>query len=783
MHRLYKIDGFPVVEPRPDNIPDELKTRCRWAVWTAEPKAGSPGKFAKAPRSPVSGFRVGADKPENFGTFGEAAAALETGRYSGLGVVLSTDTGVVGVDIDNYRDLFESRPAVKAWLGKARAAGAYCEKSPSGDGLRLFIGGKLANGLGRRDGGLEVYSGGRFLTVTGAKLRESRMELIEGQALIDELLALLPDRKAPVSSPAPAVLMSADPETVERLANRIADEQPELWRANWQGEVSGSGNLATLGVRAYPSQSDADLALCGHIARVADSEGVSREVLPETIRAVFERSGLLRDKWETRDDYRERTISLAIAGLEAAERVTAKVAQGAGAEFADHEPGDILAGKHFARAMRGKLLHVGPAGKWLSWDGTRWVWCARGEEMAAAKVVAGKILKYAAELFAADPNKHGKLLGFAKKLQNLPRLMAMVELAKSEEGMSLGHMSELDSDPWLLGVRNGVVNLRDGGLLAASPDMLITRQAAAEYHSDAQCPLWLNFHDQVFLGDQETIRYRQRAYGYSLTGDTGEEVLFADYGNGVNGKSVSANVACGVMGDYAQTAPASLLTVRRADDTGARNDLAMLCGARLVSINETQSGDRLDEQIVKQLAGREPISARFLHKEFFQFQPTAKPWLRTNHKPIITGEDDGIWRRIHLIPFARKFSEDERDPWLESKLLEERDGILAWMVQGCLEWQRHGLKPSALVRKESATYRKESDLLGEFLDEMTAAAPDARVEQARLFAVYRQWHESNGTRPGSKTSFTRKLTERGYTVGRSNGERFYCGLRLAQATG
>lgn len=400
--------------------------------------------------------------------------------------------------------------------------------------------------------------------------------------------------------------------------------------------------------------------------------------------------------------------------------------------------------------------------------------------MAAAKKVAGKILEQAAKLFSSDPTRYKKLMAFATSLQNLKRLQAMIELAKSEDGMSIGHMAALDSDPWQLGVRNGVVNLKDGGLLAPDPAMLITRQCAAEYHDDAQCPKWLEFLSQIFKGDQDTIAYIQRALGYTLTGTTTEEALFICFGHGANGKSVFSNVVSTIMGDYARAAPASLLTVRRADDSGPRNDLTMLCGARLVSINETQSGDRLDEQIVKSLAGREMISARFLHKEFFDFWPTAKPWLRTNHKPIITGEDDGIWRRLQLISFARKFSEDERDPWLESKLLDERDGILAWMVQGCLAWSRHKLKQSASVRRESATYRKESDLLGEFLEEMTKADPDTRVEQSALFSAYRNWHEGNGTRPGSKNTFTKKLKERNYGESKSTGRRFYTGLTLVK---
>ena len=447
-------------------------------------------------------------------------------------------------------------------------------------------------------------------------------------------------------------------------------------------------------------------------------------------------------------------------------------------DFATAEPGDITAGRLFATVHQGKLLHVGQAGRWLVWDGTRWTWCACGEEIAAAKKIAAGTLQWASRLYSEDAEKHKRRMAFALRLQNLPRLEAMVELAVSEPGMTVGHMYELDLDPWLLGVRNGVVNLKDGTLLAPDPAMKITRQAAAEYHPETTCPLWLHFLTQVFDGDADTVGFIQRALGYTLTGTTTEEVLFICYGGGANGKSVFANVLSAILADYGQMAPPALLTVRRDGDAGPRNDVARLCGARLVQVNELNQGDRLDEQVVKMLAGREMLSARFLHKEYFDFWPTAKPWLRTNHRPVITGEDDGIWRRIMLIPFKRKFAEDERDPWLESKLLKERDGILAWMVQGCLDWQRDKLKPSPLVRKESAIYRKESDLLGEFLDEKTEADPNERIEQLTAFSAWKTWADANGVRHGSKVSFTRKLSERGFSEARSNGMRYYAGLKL-----
>ena len=488
---IKKIDGFPRVAPNPANIPEFLRHKP-WASWTAEPRPDQPGKYNKAPRNPVTGARVGANEPSKFGTYEEAVAALDTGNFSGLGVLL-TGNGLVGIDIDDFKATFEALPQVKAWVAKARSAGAYCEFSPSGTGLRLFMRGALP-GRGRKSGSLEIYGDARFLTVTGKSIKGGGMELIDGQALIDECLALLPKK---AEKPAPVALgnAAADPAQVEILAKRIAEKESALWAGEWQRMETDFGSTG------YPSQSEADFAICGHIAREAVRAGVADDALPDCVMSVFERSGLYREQKRTQvAEYAiPKIIAAVLADKAKALQQADKVAQmPEGEELASHEPGDILAGRQFARAMRGKMLYAGMAGRWLRWDATRWVWCDCGEEMAAAKRVAGKVLGHAATLFASDPKKHSALLAFGKRLQNLPRLQAMIELAKSEDGMALGHLSELDSDPWLLGVRNGVVNLKDGGLLAPDPAMRITRQVAAEYHDNAQCPRWLEFLDQVF---------------------------------------------------------------------------------------------------------------------------------------------------------------------------------------------------------------------------------------------------------------------------------------------
>lgn len=777
---IKKTDGYPKVEPRLKGIPEALKAQP-WAVWIAEPRPNQTGKFNKAPRSPVTGIKIGANDPTKFGTFAQAVTALESGRFSGLGVLL-TDSGLVGWDVDDYRETFQQRSEVKALVAKARKARAYCEESPSGNGLRLFMRGKLPAG-GRKAGPLEIYDNARFLTVTGKRptTDASAPDFIDGQALIDEFLALMGPEKAPAAptTPAPVAqgMAHADPAQVEELVRQMEEQQALLWAGQWQDRPGLNGATMT----GYPSQSEADMALIGGIARAAVRLGVDDAALSDTVREAFLRGGLYRpeklDRVETRDI--PKAISDALAQRQA--RAVAQPLGEASSVSDEGPPGDVRAGRAFAKAMRGKRVYVAPAGRWMGWTGGVWEGCTRGEEMAAAKRVADKVLTHTSALYAADPDRYRKAMQWAMGLQNINRLLAMVELAKSEEGMTVGHMAELDANPMLLGVRNGVLDLKTSTLLAPDPKMLITRQAAAEYHRGAACPRWQAFMESIFPGDPDTVKFIQRALGYTLTASTTEEVMFICLGSGANGKSVFANVVSTSMGDYSQMAPPSLLTVRQAGDAGPRNDIARLAGARFLSVNELQQGDRLDEQVVKMLAGREMLSARFLHKEFFDFWPTAKAWVRTNHRPIVTGEDDGIWRRLYLIAFRQKFAEHERDPFLESKLLEERDGILAWMVEGCLDWQRVGLKPSETVRRESSSYRKESDLLGEFLEDVAQVMPGGREEQAKLYGSWRAWNERNGTRAGAKASFSRKLTERGHVEAKSNGKRYYAGLILKNA--
>jgi putative DNA primase/helicase len=405
----------------------------------------------------------------------------------------------------------------------------------------------------------------------------------------------------------------------------------------------------------------------------------------------------------------------------------------------------------------------------------RWEVCEKDEEIAAAKETCAEILKVAGQVLQSDQDRGKKLVSDAVAAHNLNRIKAMLKLSISEPDMAVTDR-ELDADPMKLGVDNGVVDLKTGHLLFNRAEMLITKFCNASFEPDEPCPRWMTFLNEIFESDDETIESVQRLLGYTLTGLSTEEILVICYGFGSNGKSVFSNVVHKILGGYSKIAASSLLIARRKDDAGPRNDLAALAGSRYVALNELPAGSPLDEQIVKLMAGREPISARFLNQEFFEFQPTFTPWLRTNHKPIIRGDDDGIWRRLILVPFRHKFEEHEKDRDLEQKLWAERDGILRWMLEGTQIYLKYGLKHSPRMKSEILTYRNDSDMLGEFLEEETRAKADVKIKQYLLFAAWKDWCERNEVRCGSKKSFTQRLAERGFRDSKSGDDRFYLGL-------
>jgi putative DNA primase/helicase len=561
-------------------------------------------------------------------------------------------------------------------------------------------------------------------------------------------------------------LEAADVTVVEQAAAAMAQVEPMLWSGQW-AEIKGIRQKAI-----YPSQSEADMAMVCRIARHLADMDIPDDKLPALTEAVFNKCSLAhREKWQCRASYRQATIGRACAAFLTAAPETAL-----------SQPkvdwllqGDVRNARFFADSWAGELAFVHELKGWMHWSADRWSGCNAGEEIERAKVTCQALFKAAGEELSKDPDRGKRLASEAAQAHRAPRIKAMLELAQSDPMLSIS-AKRLNSDPYMLGVGNGVVDLWKSCLLSNQPDRFITRYADADFDIAAECPRWMQFLDEVFDADQATIKATQRLLGYTLVGLSTEEIMIFCVGFGANGKSIFGNIVAAILGDYAKPAPSTLLAARRADDHGARGDLAMLDGARLVSVNELPAGLQLDEQVVKQIAGREPITARRLYADFFSFQPRFTCWVRTNHKPIIKGDDDGIWRRIVILPFRRKFSEKERDPDLEGKLMAERDGILQWMVEGAAQYLRHGLCLSPAMQAERNQYRKDSDLLGEFLEDRLTNTLGARVEQAEFYLTWSIWCQQNGAYAGTKKTFTERLAERGVTTGRSNGRRYYLGV-------
>ncbi len=562
---------------------------------------------------------------------------------------------------------------------------------------------------------------------------------------------------------------------VEAAAAHLAQANPKLWSGAWDA-------VLTFGKKqVFSSQSEADMSLASRIARHLADQGVAAELLSPLTEAVFDRSGLAkRDKWQTRDDYRHRTITRACASVTAAASIpyasTLATTSGPHVDWSLH--GDVRNARFFADKWNGQLAYVHERKRWMHWTSSRWAMCVAGEEIERAKETCQALYKAAGQELALEPEKAQKLAREAAQAHLSPRIKAMVGLAQSDPMLAVSS-TRLDADNLLLGVGNGVVDLHKASLRSNEPGLFITRYCNADFDPDAGCPRWLQFLEEVFQGDQATITSVQRLLGYTLTGLSTEEFLVFCVGFGANGKSIFGNVVAHIVGDYAKTAPSTLLAARRGDDHSPRGDVAMLDGVRMVSVNELPAGMRLDEQVVKQLAGREPISARQLYGEFFTYQPRFSVWVRTNHKPIIKGDDDGIWRRIVVVPFRRKFEPHERDPDLEAKLLAECDGILRWMVEGAQKYLKQGIYFSPAMQAERQQFRKDSDILGEFLEERTVGQPGGKVEQTYLYSKWAAWCEGNGTHPGAKKTFTQRLAERGFPAGKSDGKRFYVGLQVS----
>ena len=599
----------------------------------------------------------------------------------------------------------------------------------------------------------------------------------------------------------PVLIAAEDAPASEPAANLPPDDPYAAYGTNWR-EPFDMGRLDLM------SYQDADNPI--HQTRLkAAASMVQRGELDDD--AIFERllaathraAGLAGERWDWRRE--EAAIQREIASAHKKwPPPSPKVVQlrPGQQEQADKEPkpaGEVAPEfmgfplNDLGNAMRLLTLHrdmmkycvnIG----WHLWDKRRYA--HDPENIRTARLAHQTVRQMVLAAFGlprgeeAQAKTRKAAITFANQSGNRNRIDGMLSVARSHADITV---DQLDSDTMLLNCRNGTLDLRTGELRPHAQADLLTKMCGTNYDPEAACPRWEQFISEIFDGNQDLIAFVQRALGYSLTGDTREEVVFILHGSGANGKTKLIETMAAVMGDYVRHSPADAWTATPGPQPSY--DLAALVGARFVPVVETERGRQLAEARIKQATGGDKISAMHKYKDPFEYQPQFKLWFATNHKPKIKGSDHAIWRRVYLIPFLVKFvdkaeADDEggrriKDPEIITKLLLEKSGILAWMVRGCLEWQRlKSLNPPEAVKAATRDYQDSEDNISGFINERCNVRRSLSDPFGLLYAGYLLWCEASEEEAQSRRAFGLSLSDRGHSIDRANRERKRKGIDL-----
>ena len=746
-----------------NSIPSELKALPQWILWKSEKKGG---RYTKVPYQ-VDGEMAQANNRRTWSTFATAVKFYLQGDYDGIGFVFSRQDNYIGIDIDNC--VSDGKPNTFA-TEIIDSLDSYTEFSPSGKGLHIIIKGGLPQnvlGTGRKNTqhGLEIYSYGRYFTFTGN--RENSNDVYDRTDELAELFEKYFD--------------DSDIEGRVNLADFENDDiklsNDALWERMFRSKSGDVIRSLYNGDLIDGDHSSSDLALCNHLAFWTGKSATRMD-------AMFRETGLLRDKWDvihfrdTNETYGERTIAEAITST-ASTVLDHQQYDEFSFDFHNGEEVDkpkkkfrlteLGNAERIAYEYGHTIKYVGDMG-WLIWDGKRWKYDNKKEiERITNKVLRG--------LYKSDEEAETKWARMCERrnirMNSIKDLMPLVP----------GERDDFDRHKYLFNVENGILDLKTGKLQPHDRELNMTKITNVNFDEKAKCPVWDLFLNQIFKGDSALIEYMQRLVGYSLTGDISEQSMYFLVGGGSNGKSTFVNTIKKLMGDYGLQTNSDTFIKKKSD--GANNDIARLASSRFVSAVESEEGEKLQESLVKTITGGEQILARFLRQEFFEFLPEFKVFFTTNHKPIIGGVDDGIWRRVKIIPFTLNLKPHERDKKLEEKLSLEMSGILNWAIEGCLKWQKSGLKEPKVVMDATGNYKEDMDILGPFLSENCYTnEPNneaIQIEAKELYSVYNSWCFKAGERTVGNRTFYRMLETKGFGKSKGAGNKtFLTGITIKE---
>lgn len=752
-----------------ESIPQELKENALFCCWRYE---WSGGKRTKVPYNPVTGRRGDASSPASFTSYDNAVRAMAA--YDGIGI--GVFNGFSAIDLDgcvNDDGLLD----LDAMLIIAMMD-SYTEYSPSGRGIRILF---KAPGFQydrsryyiiNQEAGREVYVNGethKYVTVTGNKIDASRNTIEERSDELAEVLEtymqrpvkpeILPNNSAP--------LQLSDQVVRDRLL-KVA-KYSKLWAGDFSDYRKQNGE---------PDHSGGDAALCNGLAFYTGKDA-------DQMDRLFRQSGLMRPKWDRRtgnSTYGRNTIDFAIAGTSNvynpaeyyAGREVVTIAEpeaAAPVKLAQLQPqdkskwprSDTGNGLLFAARYKHILKYVKGRGNWYFYNGKYWE-----EDIDRLKVLklcqrmGMQLMNYAMKAEMDEAAKQD----WMKFLTGWQRVKVQGDILKSAAPHCAVDYAAFDQDPFLLNCQNGTLNLTSGEFHAHKPGDMLSKIAGVNYDPNAASPRWLRAIEEVTKGDAELAELIQMALGYALSGDTRFECFFILYGpTSRNGKSTIMETFMKLMGDYGKPAPPDSMAEKlHSNGGGPTEELARLAGVRFVNMAEPDKKLVLSAALIKTLTGNDTITARFLHKNSFEYKPQFKLFMNTNHLPQVTDVTLFKSGRVYVIPFENRFVGNNQDRGLKAELGKDENlsGILNWCIEGArMLYRNDGFTQPGKVLEATDNYRRESDILGRFMEEALIKDPVGEVRTSEVYARWQHWCGANGHRAGSITNLNRSLENQG----------------------
>lgn len=747
---------------------DDLKAERRWVCYTAD----------KVPINAKTGNAASSTNPETWATYDEAVRAVSRYKCAGVGMVFTGD-GIVGIDLDDCLvkiddDTYE-RTAYARYL--MTLVDAYTEVSPSGTGIHIIGTATLPRSVKTHLNGIgvEIYDRARYFTITGKTIDGCTKDIVSVQHIVDDVmdaiaetprdtLTTLPEPTTPPDKWVESV-MRRRVDAAKRMVESAVDGERHYMRIK-AGTLMGGymAGAERIGHTLYTDDEIVDI--------IADARPPSADARKKERKAIAD--GIAFGRLHPIDiptppaivPPKPMTMPVDVPAVEIHHDMPSR----------EYHLTDIGNGLRFVDVVGDRLRYVAEWKAWVVWDGRRW---AHGDDAAVVKLAHKVALGIYDDISKEDDERKRKdLIKWAQQSESAIRIDAMLKSAKPYLTVSA---SQFDTHPHLLTVANGVVNLRTGELSPHRMSDMLTKMIDVDFDPVASAPKWRKFLHTVMGERDDLVNYLQVATGYTITGSTDEHCLFFLYGVGANGKSTFLEALRHIIGEYYVTTSVEALLAT--DYTGGATPyVAALQGMRYAMASEMPEGRRFNESLVKDITGGGTLTARHLYGQPFQFTPSHTLWISGNYRPRIIGTDEGIWRRLRVVPFEVSIPESQRRPMTDilAEFYEERRGILAWMIHGAVRWYDWGLPKADAIDRATMEYRGEEDIVARYIAERCVMAKEATVVKSKLFEDWQAWTEQESEKAAhnwSQRAFTEKLTRKGVTLG-GMGRMQYIGIGL-----